>query len=371
MAPSGWLRGPLWDTACLSFCWVPFYLWFVLGLRLGDGGGDVLLFGSTIDAFALAVMAVLALTFVHRHYTFVLVYGDPQAFTARAREYVVAPIVVLGALLVARAWGDGALVDTGGARITGWDLVLVASGVWNVWHTIQQRYGILRIYAGKAGAGLEARTTAGRDRLMVWSMVALVAVVLLAFRTSTFDGHVQARLALDVLRPLTSSPAFVGIALVVLAVVGVIAVRWIQGERRAALTLRQRAPRLVFFASTLALFAVFVVHGPIVGYLSFGAAHAVEYIAFVHHFGERKFGARKQDRSLAAMLFARPIVVAPVLIGGLGLVYFSLQGYADSDTYLAYYVGTSMLHFLYDGWIWKVRRPEVADPLGAKAQLAS
>jgi hypothetical protein len=32
-----------------------------------------------------------------------------------------------------------------------------------------------------------------------------------------------------------------------------------------------------------------------------------------------------------------------------------------------YYSATSLLHFLYDGWIWKVRRPEVARPLGIGA----
>lgn len=370
MAPSGWLRGPAWDTAFLSFCWVPFYLWFVFGLRLGDGGGRVVLFGHPVDALALAVLVVLALTFVHRHYTFVLVYGDPRAFAERAREYVLAPLVVLGIILAARTWATDTLTVRDGLRITGWDVVLVVSGTWNVWHTIQQRYGILRIYAGKAGGGLEARKEARRDRLFVWSIVPFVAVVLLGLRTSTFDGHPNARDMLAALRPLTSSPFF-GIvsALTVLAFV-FIAARWALGERRAALTLAQRVPRLLFLASTLALFAVFLVHGPIVGYLCFGTAHALEYVAFVHHFGERKFAARPIDRSLAARIFSRPFVFAPLLVAGFGLVYLGLQGVADSDAYLTYYVGTSWLHFLYDGWIWKVRRADVAAPLGAKPQLA-
>jgi hypothetical protein len=29
-----------------------------------------------------------------------------------------------------------------------------------------------------------------------------------------------------------------------------------------------------------------------------------------------------------------------------------------------YIVGSGFLHFIYDGWIWKVRRPEVGAPLG-------
>jgi hypothetical protein len=369
MAPSGWLRGPVWDTACLAFCWVPFYLWFVFGLDLGDGGGIVVLFGQRFDALALAILVVLALTYVHRHYTFVLVYGDRQAFAARARDYVVAPIVILGALFAVRVWGDAPLVDRPDVRVTGWDVVLLTSGVWNVWHTIQQRYGILRIYGGKAGGGLESRADGVRDRLFVWSLLALIAAALLLFRTSTFSGHPSARQALVALHPITSSPFFVVLASSLLLAALAVMFFWARGEARAALTFPERIPRLVFVASTLALFTVFIVHGPIVGYLTFGTAHAVEYVAFVHHFAEKKFQSRKDDGP-AARLFSRPLVAFPLLASGLGLLYFGLQGYTDSDTYLAYYVGTSMLHFLYDGWIWKVRKPEVAAPLGARPALA-
>ena len=42
---------------------------------------------------------------------------------------------------------------------------------------------------------------------------------------------------------------------------------------------RERVARLSFWASTFALMGTFVVWGPIVGYLAFGTAHAIEYIA--------------------------------------------------------------------------------------------
>jgi hypothetical protein len=246
-----------------------------------------------------------------------------------------------------------------------WDVLLVVSGVWNAWHTIQQRYGILRIYAGKAGGGLEERSAATRDRVLVWTLIAVLAVLLPAFRAGTFEGHRNARRTLAVLTPLIESSVFAWIAGIVLVAGCVVAVRWARAEWRPTITPIARAPRLWFLASTIALFAVFLVHGPIVGYLTFGTAHAVEYVAFVHHFGERKFRP-PSDRSVAAALFSRPLVAAPFLIGGLGVAYLALQGVADSDAYLTYYFGTSMLHFLYDGWIWKVRRPEVAAPLGAR-----
>ena len=63
--------GPVWDLAGLAFGWVPFYLWLVLGLGLG---GD-LPARAADEATALAVLAALAISYVHRHYTFVVVYG--------------------------------------------------------------------------------------------------------------------------------------------------------------------------------------------------------------------------------------------------------------------------------------------------------
>ncbi|MCY1008027.1 hypothetical protein OV079_21200 [Nannocystis pusilla] len=119
--------------------------------------------------------------------------------------------------------------------------------------------------------------------------------------------------------------------------------------------------------STLLLFAVFLVHGPVVGYLCFGTAHAVEYMAFVHHYGTKKYG-RGERRGAAARLLGDVRVAVPALFGGLLLVFWLIQEQRRSDVYLIYYTATSWLHFLYDGWIWKVRRPELARTLGLGAR---
>lgn len=360
-----WIRGPLWDTALLAFAWVPLYAWFVFGLRLGNGGGDVVLGGQRFGALALATVVVLAITFVHRHYTFVLVYGDAPTFGERARAYVLAPLVLFGLLWLAITY-DPTVVQIGATRVGAWQLALVTSGAWNVWHTVQQRYGIFRIYAARAGRGLEARSHAVRDRLLVWSLVVLVALALVEFRRATFVGHEAARQAMFVALPIVTHPAFEAVAAALaLGALG-IALAWARAEWAVPLTPRERLPRLTFLGSTVALLAVFVVHGPIVGYLCFGTAHALEYVAFVHHFGERKFAARGGTRTPASIALGRPLVAAPLLAGGLAAIYVVLQPVADSSVYLTYYLGSSMLHFLYDGWIWKVRKPEVARPLGAQ-----
>jgi uncharacterized membrane protein YhaH (DUF805 family) len=239
------------------------------------------------------------------------------------------------------------------------NVVLAALGLWNVWHVIQQRYGILRIYGARARGGLETPEAANRDRAFLWASVAITAVFVLLLRTSTFEGHSRAREVLDTLRPWLDGWTFRVLGVAVFAAWVLVAIRWGAMERRARP--QSRAPRYGFVASTFALLAVFVVPGPVVGYLVFGVAHAVEYVAFVHHFGEKKYA---RDAGSFAGQFLCEIRRAPLMLVPLLLAYVLLREHRFTFAYLTYYSTTSALHFLYDGWIWKVRRPEVARPLG-------
>jgi hypothetical protein len=60
----------------------------------------------------------------------------------------------------------------------------------------------------------------------------------------------------------------------------------------------------------------------------------------------------------------RPLWAVPLLVGVLLTAFILLNDSSNADLYLVYYLGTSLLHFLFDGWIWKVRRPEVRRPFG-------
>lgn len=356
-----WLRNACWDLGCLGFCWLPFYVWAVFGLGL-DGSWAA----GQKQALALATAVALATTYVHRHYTFVLVYGDRDTFRLRARDFVLAPLLVFAVIAVCRGLHGALRGDPEWSWLGSgsWQALMITVGVWNVWHTLMQRYGILRIYAGKAGHGLQERAHGRRDLAVLWGSVILVSWITLLLRTSTFAGQGNARKVLRIAEPLLAG-VWPWVLLAVLAagwlvVLGV----WLRHELRAELTLRTRLPRWLFLASTLALLTVFVVHGPIVGYLCFGMAHALEYIAFVHHFGQQKFARGPEVRSPAALLLRRPLQTAPLLIGGLLLAFVLLYDQRRADLYLIYYTGTSALHFMFDGWIWKVRRPEVRTPLG-------
>ncbi|MFO0758898.1 MAG: hypothetical protein U0359_20565 [Byssovorax sp.] len=367
-APSpGWLRGPAFDIILVALPWVLFYVWITWSLGLGRAGVGLAALSPAAErkALGLAMIAALAATYVHRHYTFFVVYGDPGTFSQMARRFIVAPIVIFGAVAAAKLTST----DDRPAALSPWGILLVLTGAWNIWHTIQQRYGILRIYGGKARGGLETPAAARRDRALFWAMAAVTTGVVAGWRRQLFAGHGNAQRTREIVEPIATSMP--GRALTALLVIGGLCAIawWAQAEARASIAPSSRAARLWFAGSTVALFAVFIAHGPIVGYLCFGVAHALEYLAFVHHFGHAKLGARPSG-SVAAVLLGRPLLSAPLLIGALLAAYFALKDAASTDAYLVYYTGTTLLHFLYDGWIWKVRKPAVGAPLGVEAQAA-
>lgn len=342
----GWLRGPLWDVGLLSFGWLPFYIWVAVASRGASNWGS-----SDSQGFAAAVALALALNFVHRQYVLVLVYGDPEARAERPRTYAIAPVIAL--LLVGGAvWSRLPMAQL---------VVLTVLGTWNVWHVIQQRYGLMRVYAGRAGGGLESRETARADKGLLWSSVAVTTCGAALLRARTLDDVPLATRLLRVVRPLLAGPV-IAVVTAAAVVVWLLAMRRWWRMNRASIP-KARWPRWIFGLSTLALLAIFVVHGPVVGYVVFGVAHSIEYLAFVHQFGEKKFNGG--TGSVAAILLGSmrraPLFLAPLLLG-----YVFLYRHRFALAYVTYYATTSVLHYLYDGWIWRLRQPRVARPLGVE-----
>ncbi len=349
-----WLKNPWWDLICLAFAWVPFYAWIVWGLGLGgELPHSPAGWASLRQNVILAVLTALGCSYVHRHYTLLLVYGDQQTLSRNLNAYIIAPLIVFSGL--AAAYFSGVKVA--------WTATIVIAVVWNVWHTIMQRHGIFRAYAGRARGGLENRTHGRLDLALIWSLLASLVCLVAIFRQSTFSRLLEARMLMKIIRWFEQTPLIWIVPSIVAIITLIVAVQWCRYEYRAELSWPERIPRLLFLGSTLCLLALFIIHGPLVGYLCFGVAHALEYIFFVHRYGEGKY-AQDRSRGVAASLFRSPLKTAPFLIGGLVIAYYVLLNYNRTAIYLIYYSGTSLLHFLYDGWIWKIRKPEVAQPLG-------
>ncbi|HMJ13491.1 MAG TPA: hypothetical protein VK524_18860 [Polyangiaceae bacterium] len=340
-----WMRSPLWDVSLLALGWIPFYVWVA-----SNSVGKNSWFGDASAGFTAAVAVALALNFAHRQYVFILVYGDRETAAERPRGYVIAPLVALFVVCGA-FWSENRALQLA---------VLGVLGIWNAWHVIQQRYGLMRVYAGRARGGLESRAAARADRALVWSSVLVMICATAWGHAGMLEGVPQAALLLSVIGPLLTGPIVKSALAAALLVWGVVFWRWLRIERRS--TPLARWPRWIFGLSTLALLAIFVVHGPVVGYLVLGVAHSLEYLAFVYQFSEKKY--QRGTNSVAALLLGSmgraPIVLFPLLVA-----YVFLYEHRYALAYVTYYTTTSILHYLYDGWIWKLRSARVARPLEA------
>ncbi len=324
-----WIHRPSVDLA-LGFAWVPFVL-AALALRSDP---------SRIQALAAAT---LLFSLAHQPLTLGLVYGDPAQFALKKRLFIVSPFVFVGALIV-------------GLQIS-FVLVAVIAGLWNAEHTLMQRYGLTRIYGRKGGddhGGLE------KAMLVSW----LVGVLVFAAADTRTPAALKslglgARNREGVEQLITLRPVAL-VALPIMAVVVlVLTARWWRAEQ--ALGERSNPAKHLYVGSTAVLFVVMLVD-PVVGFIGYVGAHAAEYFVIVHQtLGSRyaaagdpsPVGRAARSRLGAAGTIAAVLVFCAVLA-------FVAKQVGSARAYSVAILTVGALHIFYDGFIWKLRRPDVA-----------
>src|ERR687897_2097491 len=133
-------------TGLVAFVWVPFAL---AAQAVADDP----------ERLRWLVSATLLFSFAHQPLTLWLVYGDASQRHARRRLVLWAPVVALLAVSVGMSVRP--------------DLLALAAGVWNVAHTLRQRYGVSRLY------GRLARIDCSGDNRLLWSWLVLAVGVAL------------------------------------------------------------------------------------------------------------------------------------------------------------------------------------------------
>lgn len=329
VAGSRWLHGPLTDTL-LGWCFLPVAIL-------------VHLLGPNLSAVQTVVGVVFLLSFAHQPLTLGLVYGDPLQRAAHRRLYLWAPAVAAVAILI------GVSVSL--------TLVAAIAALWNAEHTLMQRYGLMRIYGRKVG---DQNGPLEKPMLIVWLIAALAFIGAyvdledLVFRLGLDDTNARGVRLLDPLR----GPA--QILFWAAAVVGVgLAVRWWRAER--LLGEAASRPKHLYTLGTIGLL-VAVMIDPIAGVAGYVAAHAIEYYAVVH----RSLRTRRDDAPIARVTCTSLRRVA-VYVGYFAAIAALVWGTGDllgGRVYAFAILFFGALHILYDGFVWKLRRPNVAASLG-------
>ena len=335
-----WIFGLGADLA-IALTWIPvFAVWHVL-----TAGSSA----AATHRIQAGVVVALLISFLHQPLTFGLVYGDRRQFASHRRLFIWAPLVA-GTVAGLAAW-------------RGWWVVVPVAAIWNLHHTVQQRYGVFRIYSGRSGYG-----SLRLDRAMAY--VPMIVVLLAIGAMPTVTNLVQ-RSAIDSrnaqgiellvrLRPVAG--ALLAVVLVASAVVVASAVRL---EMRAGP--RANPAKWLYQGSSLALLGSIVVD-PIAGFIAYITAHAVEYAVIVDRTARKRYGNQLPTgegvgtgvlATLGRGALGRAAYFGAIVLGAL-VLYRSIQG-----AWLAAIVYTvGALHFTYDAVIWKLRKRATARVFG-------
>jgi hypothetical protein len=331
MQRARWIHGPVADTA-LAFLWVPFAL-VAHGME------------NHHEVLIRYVGLVFLLSFAHQPLTLGLVYGDPVQRDARRRLYTLAPLALFGLVIL-------------GINISLVTVAIVA-GLWNAEHTLMQRYGLTRIYGRKAGddqGAVEKRMIIG---WLATAAVALAAFVDLPHLVDKIGmGGTNAR-GVALLHDLQPLARWLVVPAVIL--VGRVMVQWFRAERRLG---EQANPaKHLYLVATLALIVTVLVD-PIAGFVGYVAGHALEYFVIVN----RSLAHRAADDTSAVAVVtrtgARRAVTYATYFGLIATVVVVTTTHFDGQLYRFAILFFGGLHILYDGFIWKLRRPSVATTLG-------
>lgn len=234
-------------------------------------------------------------------------------------------------------------------------LLVALSVLWTIYHTLMQKMGILRIYARVAQAG-----SATLDRAFVFGwFVAMVPH--LAARDDVRETAARVSSVGRLVKPLFDAiaPALVFAQYALLLVAIGVTVAWLKKDLEGG---RLHAMRTLFATSLLVLYAAFT-YDLVIGFATLAFSHSIEYIAFVSVFVARKYQKREAEALPWVGRMARHPVRSVFIFAVMTTTVFAIARTASRDWLDIYIVGSSFLHFLYDGWLWKVRKPEVRDHL--------
>jgi len=324
-----WIRGPIADGA-LAMSWIP----FAVAAHSVEGHPDVL---------RTLVAGVMFLSFTHQPLTLPLVYASPWRRRSRPGIFLWAPLVAVAGVAL---FSQLSLV-----------LVAVVGALWNAEHTLMQRYGITRIY-GRQGGDSHGGTE--RWMLVGWLVVPLLVIAARGQLAPIVDRLDISNVDSTAVKILAQLPTEARYLLVPIAVAtAFLTVQWLRTEFRTERTCNPG--KHLYVASTAALFLA-ALFDPIAAVVGFVGSHSLEYFFIVDRSVSSEARHPGPLGSLVRLPHGRTIFWGfyAFVVTGLFLLLYRL---ASPRLLIVTVLAIGALHFFYDSFIWKLRKPEVAASL--------
>ncbi len=285
-------------------------------------------------------------------------YGDQALFRRFRARFVLAPLllVVVGVYSVA----------------TKSSAIPLGVGIWGWWHYLMQTYGFLRIYDGKARS--VAPLTCGLDQAMclVWFAGAVVLTDngLFGFLNLFYKAG-GAVVSVDLLAAVKWGVLVAVVVVTATFVLHGFLQMW-RGNYPSVLKIALMATTFGYYWYCLA-----TVSNLLISYALFEMFHDIQYLTIVWVFNEKRAEKDAGAGAFTRLLFRRqwPFVACYLgMILGYGLLNYGTRemiGGPLQQGLLGIFLASTLLHYYYDGFIWKLREAETRTSLGLADATAS
>ena len=278
-------------------------------------------------------------------------YGDRALFSRFRVRFIVAPLALLAICIWASVYNIQAV-----------QLVALA---WGIWHGMMQTYGFCRIYDAKASG--KAKMRARTDLALCFSWF-LAAVVLSPMRFRTcLDLYYES--GGPVLNPGVIATLRLSVIFALAVVTALFA--WTQWRDWSKANIISPI-KIVLLVSSITFwwYCNNGVQNILVGIALFEVFHDVQYLAIVWIYNRTRVERDESIRGFMRFVFRRSgsligVYVGLVLAyGSIALTTSGMSVEAIKHVLVGVVTASALLHFYYDGFIWKVRETQTRAMLG-------
>jgi Flp pilus assembly protein TadD len=278
-------------------------------------------------------------------------YGDPALFDRFKIRFVVAPVALLAVCIWSSVYNIQAV-----------QLVALA---WGIWHGMMQTYGFCRIYDAKASAKAAARAKIDLALCFAWFLAAVILSPM-RFRTC-LDLYYESG------GPVIPPPVILNGRYLVLGALAIVTALFMWRQWRDWSKSGVISPiKLTLLVSSIAFwwYCNNGVQNILVGIALFEVFHDVQYLAIVWIYNRARVERDESIRGFMRFVFRRSgsligVYVGLVLAyGSIGFTSFGVSIEAIKHVLIGIVTASALLHFYYDGFIWKVRETQTRAMLG-------
>lgn len=281
-------------------------------------------------------------------------YGDRALFERFKVRFMVAPIFLIAVCTLCSAWD-----------LKGLEVVVFA---WGIWHGLMQTYGFCRIYDAKAGAFGALNRRLDFAMCLAW------------FGSAVLLSPLRLRAALDLyyagggplIPPGAIAAVQAGVAwltgAITLAFFVALVLGWRQGRR-------VNPVKLVLMAASFGFwwYCNLGVANLILGIALFEVFHDVQYLSIVWLYNRNRVEKDSSIGGFMRFVFRKSGTLVGIYVGlvlGYGALALAARGVSMEGVHrvlMGVVTASALLHFYYDGFIWKVRESSTRTSLGLDA----